>query len=74
VTERLFRVAKLYQRSAEALEWAARHARVTGEPFAEGEVPRGAAHALAAEGRAAAARRAFDEASTLHAVASRVTR
>jgi hypothetical protein len=40
--------------------------------FAGREVPRGAAHALAAEGHALSAREAMEEAAKLHASASRL--
>ena len=72
MSERLQRVAELYERSSAELERAARHARVASGLFAGREVPRGAAHALAAEGHVVSAREAMDEAASLHASASRL--
>jgi hypothetical protein len=65
-------VAQLYERSSAELERAARHARLASELFVGREVPRGAAHALAAEGHAVSAREAMEEAAKLHASASRL--
>jgi hypothetical protein len=72
VSERLHRVAELYEGAAAELERAARHARLASDLFAGREVPRGAAHALAAEGHALSAREAMEEAAKLHASASRL--
>ena len=72
MTERLRRVAALYERSAGELKRAAPHARAAAGLFADHGVRRGSAHALAAEGHAAAAPDALAEAATLHAAASRL--
>jgi hypothetical protein len=72
VSERLQRVTALYERSSAELERAARHARLASDLFAAREVPRGAAHALAAEGHVVSARQAMEEAAQLHSSASRL--
>lgn len=72
MSERLRRVADLYERSSSELERAARHARLASDLFAGREVPRCAAHALAAEGHVVSAREAMEEAAKLHASASRL--
>ena len=72
MTERLRRVVELYERSAGELERAAVHPRAAARLFGDREVPRGSAHALAAEGHAAAAGDALEEAARLHAAASNI--
>jgi 1-aminocyclopropane-1-carboxylate deaminase/D-cysteine desulfhydrase-like pyridoxal-dependent ACC family enzyme len=69
--ERLERSAALHEAAAEELERAARHCRTAAAHFRDHQVPRGAAHALAALGHVRAAEESLDEQARIHASASR---
>ena len=56
-----------YERAAEELRLAAAHCDVAARHFRDRLVPRGTAHAFAAEGHVLNARGALDDAARLHA-------
>jgi len=65
--ERLERAAKLYDEAAEQLELAMQHCRTAAGHFRDGEVPRGAAHAWAAQGYLLEAQERLAEQARQHA-------
>jgi 1-aminocyclopropane-1-carboxylate deaminase/D-cysteine desulfhydrase-like pyridoxal-dependent ACC family enzyme len=67
VPEGLEEAARLYEVAAEELEQAAKHCRTAARHFRDQEVPRGAAHALAAYGHIRAAEESLDQQARTHA-------
>ena len=67
MNERLEAAARLYDEAAEELELAAQHCRTAAGHFRDGVVPRGAAHAWAAQGHMREAQARLDEQSREHA-------
>jgi len=67
VPEGLEEAARLYDAAAEELEQAAKHCRTAARHFRDQEVPRGAAHAWAANGHIRAAEDSLDEQARAHA-------
>jgi hypothetical protein len=67
VPEGLEEAARLYDAAAEELEQAAKHCRTAAGHFRDREVPRGAAHALAAYGHIRAAEDSLDRQARTHA-------
>jgi hypothetical protein len=67
VNERLEATARLYDEAAEQLDLAARHCRTAAQHFRDALVPRGAAHAWAAQGHVREAQARLDEQSRDHA-------
>jgi hypothetical protein len=66
------RVASLFESAAEDFRKAAEHLDEAGRHFRNGEIPRGGAHAFAAEGHVRKASDSVAEASKLHSKASTV--
>ena len=67
VSERLEATAILYDEAAAQLELAAQHCRTAARHFRDRLVPRGAAHAWAAQGHMREAQSRLDEQSREHA-------
>jgi hypothetical protein len=67
VSERLDRVAALYDEVAAELERAAAHAAVAAQHFRNENVPRGSAHALAVHGHVAEAQARLEQQAREHA-------
>jgi hypothetical protein len=68
LTDEVFEsISERYEMLAEELDTAAEHARVAARHFREREVPRGCAHAFAAQGHLSAAQNLMDELALLHA-------
>lgn len=64
--EDLEAAASLFDRAADELELAARHARTAAGHMRGGEVPRGAAHAWAVHGHVLRAGALLDEQARVH--------
>ena len=73
MSERLEATAKLYDEAAEQLDLAAQHCRTAAQHFRDTLVPRGAAHAWAAQGHVREAQARLDEQSREHARVSKPT-
>ena len=71
IAQRLEAAAQLYDDAAEQLERAVAHCRTAARHFREGEVPRGAAHGLAARGHLLEAEERLDEQARAHAKRSK---
>jgi hypothetical protein len=67
MSERLDRVAALYDEVAAELERAAAHAAVAAQHFRDESVPRGSAHAWAVQGHLREAQARLDEQAREHA-------
>ncbi len=67
MTDALEAAAQLYDEAAEELELAAQHCRTAARHFRDKVVPRGAAHAWAAQGHVREAQARLDEHSREHA-------
>ena len=65
--QRLEAAAQLYDEAAEQLELAVAHCRTAAGHFRQGEVPRGAAHGLAARGHLLEAEARLDDQARTHA-------
>ena len=65
--ERLEEAAQLYERAAEELRTAAAHCETSARHLRDGEIPRAAAHALAARGHLLNAERKLDAQARTHA-------
>jgi hypothetical protein len=65
--ERREQAAVLYDEAAEQLELAARHCRTAAGHFRDGEVPRGTAHAWAAQGHVLEAQERLSAQARRHA-------
>lgn len=70
MSDRLEAAAKLYDEAAEELDLAAQHCRTAAQHFRDRLVPRGAAHAWAAQGHVREAQHRLDEQSREHALRS----
>jgi hypothetical protein len=64
---RLEAAAQLYDDAAVELERAVAHCRTAAGHFRDGEIPRGAAHALAARGHLLTAEARLDDQARAHA-------
>lgn len=71
VAQRLEAAAQLYDDAATELERAVAHCRTAAGHFRSGEIPRGAAHGLAARGHLLEAEERLDEQARAHAQRSR---
>ena len=67
MSEALDAAARLYEEAAHELEIAAQHCRTAAQHFRDQLVPRGAAHAWAAQGHIREAQERLDEQSREHA-------
>ena len=67
MTDALEQAARLYDEAAAELELAAQHCRTAARHFRDKIVPRGAAHAWAAQGHVREAQAKLDEQSREHA-------
>ena len=67
MSERLHKVAELYDEVASELERAAAHATVAAQHFRDENVARGSAHAWAVRGHMLAAQARMDEQAREHA-------
>jgi hypothetical protein len=67
IADRLESAAQLYEDAAVELERAVAHCRTAAGHFRDGEVPRGAAHGLAARGHLLEAEARLDEQARAHA-------
>jgi hypothetical protein len=65
--QRLEAAARLYDEAAAELERAVAHCRTAAGHFRSGEIPRGAAHALAARGHLLTAEARLDDQARAHA-------
>ena len=71
IAQRLEAAAQLYDDAAEQLERAVAHCRTAAGHFRDREVPRGAAHGLAARGHLLEAEVRLDEQARAHAQRSK---
>ena len=69
--EGLEHAARLYEQAAEELEQARKHCLVAADHLRNRLVPRGAAHAWAAQGHVLAAQEHLDEQAKAHRLKSR---
>jgi hypothetical protein len=67
MNDALEHAARLYDEAAEQLDVAAQHCRVAARHFRDKIVPRGAAHAWAAQGHVREAQALLDEQARQHA-------
>ena len=67
MSDALEQAAHLYEEAAEQLDLAAQHCRTAARHFRDKVVPRGAAHAWAAQGHVREAQALLDEQSREHA-------